>query len=110
MNRSKMYDRLYAAADRVLKKHDPCAGCPVGCTNGIPVMHTKLWCCSGCKYLGPDGCTVQALACKLWLCSKATRNNPRAKRLLSRLQRLAGRYGFLVFRGSKEDNLKPLRR
>lgn len=26
-------------------------------------------CCNGCKHLGLNGCTTEALACKLWLCS-----------------------------------------
>lgn len=49
---------------------------------GIPAICTRCFagelsenvadnggCCSGCKLLGPHGCTEKPLSCALWLCS-----------------------------------------
>lgn len=64
------YDILCAEADALLAKYNPCAGCQ-GCSI-IP----KAWdCCDGCPFLGPKGCTIQCLACKLWLCESPNNEN-----------------------------------
>ena len=41
-------------------------GSEVSCIKG----RTGALCCSGCKYLGPNGCTTKNLACKLWFCDE----------------------------------------
>ncbi len=33
-------------------------------------------CCQGCSHLGVKGCSVQALACKLWVCDDAYEDLP----------------------------------
>lgn len=71
------YLRLYKKADDLLKQPDnPCAirrtpegniSCNLTRTRNIhetPTCH----CCFGCKHLGPEGCTVKALGCKLGWC------------------------------------------
>lgn len=106
--RGEVYDRLVRLADKILAKYQPCGKCPVGC----PTQRlSKAWCCGGCPKLGPQGCTVQALACKLWVC----RNNmilikPRGKdrecfARLDRLTRIARHYEIYVGRASKEESL-----
>ena len=99
------HDRLYNAADKILKKFSACSTCPVGCaTKRKP--YTRSWCCGGCKYLDPDkGCTVQALYCKVWLCGKEAKRNPSAYRALNRIENIAYDLNLLVERGSKEDAL-----
>jgi hypothetical protein len=56
-------------ADAFLAKHNPCRITP-NPNGGINCM-AGHGCCEGCNHLGARGCTVQALACKLWLCDKA---------------------------------------
>lgn len=66
-NLGKLYDELYAAGQRVLDRFNPCE-----LTRGVDGVYTcvrgKPDCCTGCKHLGPDGCTVEALGCKLGAC------------------------------------------
>lgn len=111
-DRGEVYDRLCVLADRILSKHSVCATCPVGCAIKLPfglsmtAPNTRSWCCSGCKHLGPNGCTVKALACKLWLCSKESDRSSKARRKLDRLVRIAAQYNLLTFRGSREESLE----
>ena len=82
----EVYDQLCAEADALLAKYNPCAGC-TGCSR-VP----EPWdCCEGCPFLGPQGCTTQCLACKLWLCS--TPNTPNLNRpveMIAEMVRLKG--------------------
>lgn len=81
---SAKYDRLYDKADAVLKEHNPCQirrdeDGIVRCADVRRKMQLKGYdymkhqqtqlCCTACPHLGPNGCTVKALSCKLWLCS-----------------------------------------
>jgi hypothetical protein len=63
--RSKAYDLLFAEGVEVLKKWNPCKHDENGKCAGY-----EDGCCGGprCEHLGPKGCTVQSLQCKLWLC------------------------------------------
>lgn len=74
---SAEYDRLYDAADHIIKAANPCgiqkeadgrATCNRSRRHPEWDLHGKL-CCGGCKHLGPDGCTVRSLGCKLGSCS-----------------------------------------
>lgn len=72
------YDRLYDEGNAILKQHDPCQ---IRTVDGVascvrtraqpsyenPNQEGQL-CCGGCKHLGPNGCTVKSLGCKLTLC------------------------------------------
>lgn len=109
-NRADVYDRLYVLADKLLKRTNACATCPVGC-HGKDVMPSKIGCCFGCPHSGPQGCTVESLACKLWLCSRelgGLRSLMRPgllERKLDRLRRIAEHYNIYVARASKEESL-----
>lgn len=100
--RRRAYDRLYAMADAVLKRANPCAKCGVCKYFG----GEEEGCCKGCPFLSPTGCTVQSLGCKLWLCHK-TQNylSDRHHHQLCRLRRLADVYGFRFARATKEEAL-----
>jgi hypothetical protein len=88
---AREYDRLYAAAELVLKSANPCgfgeshatggkcAGCPVanGRADSSSITREAL-CCTACKHHGPKGCRVKSLVCKLWLCKAAIKRSPAA--------------------------------
>lgn len=75
------YLRLWKSADEILRQSDnPCQITPAGegyfmCTylrlKGLPP--NKELCCIGCRHLGPSGCTVKALGCKLGWCWTSSR-------------------------------------
>lgn len=86
--------RLYRKADEVLKSLDPCMivplpdgriSCAEGCANTAMSTHLGHGCCQGCPHLGPKGCTVKALGCKVWLCS-AVETTPAGKVANKQLQ------------------------
>lgn len=73
-----------------------------------------------CRHLGPGGCQIASLRCKLWFCSHVsaptilvplrvggrvesfrTAQHPTARRLLAE----AEYYGFVRHRGTRSDNL-----
>ena len=64
--RSFVYDFLYAMADYYISKYNFC---------NLHLKDGKIWCaanshacCSHCKLVGPSGCTVRNLRCKLHIC------------------------------------------
>lgn len=106
-----VYDELYTEAGEALKKHDPCQirqdDGVVTCRDirkrgpdGVP----NTLCCGSCKHLGPNGCTVEALSCKVWLCSTARSASPTCTKKLEAIRsRAMGSGMYLGFRQSKED-------
>lgn len=104
-NRSREYvhDRLYELADKLLKRHNPCAKCwATNCYH----EHVTQRCCEGCVYFKKgQGCTVKALYCKLWICGAVT-NQAQLRRRLQRLRKIAEKYNLLVARGSREETLE----
>ena len=88
---SKLYDRIYNIADRLIKKHNPCkiriknnkilcAYYTTDKNNEFYLPQNKL-CCLYCNkgYWSKEGCTVKALGCKLFLC-QAVKNKILKKR------------------------------
>jgi len=111
-SREEAYDKLYGLAVRVLAKMDACNKCPIskGCNELGEFHYSKKWCCSGCPHAGPTGCTVEALACRLWLCDPESgrqyrRNNILRKRLAI-LRNIAVKYDLYLARGNKEETLE----
>ncbi|MBW1975234.1 MAG: hypothetical protein JRI45_06650 [Deltaproteobacteria bacterium] len=114
---SRLYDRLYDYADKLIKKYDPCrirkfgknAVCAArlpGAIRNIAIEHQKvevkrnkkgyyfivhgelkenLTCCRECKYLSKNGCTIQCLGCKLYLCTYV---NVQYRKLTKKLDRI----------------------
>lgn len=91
---SAEYDRLYDEAARILREDDPCQirrdpDGIVRCTSVRAKMKMKSYaymrtqqtqlCCTSCKHLGPEGCTVQSLCCKVWLCDGLRETDTAAK-------------------------------
>lgn len=111
-DRAEVYDRLCILADKLLKKFSACSSCPITakCTL-FRHKYSKSWCCGGCPHLGPSGCTVQALGCKLHLCSaekgRQTKRGSRELQLrLYRLQRIAFHYKIWMARADKQESLE----
>lgn len=71
------YLRLWHAADEILRRPDnPCqikvneegkASCTRSRARSRVAPDSSL-CCGGCPHLGPQGCTIKALDCKLGWC------------------------------------------
>ena|SRR3990167_3269596 len=107
MDKPDLYSKFYRTAAAVLKSENPCniqrdAAGTVTCRDGKP-------CCNGCKHLGPEGCTVEALGCKLWLCGSALKAHPAANKTLHIIQRAASAAGVsaYAYRTSKEEAFTP---
>lgn len=100
--REEVHDKLYALADKLLKRHNPCANC---WAKNCYREHSTQRCCEGCIYFKEGvGCTTQALYCKLWLCAKP--RQPELRKKLRRLWSIADKYGLLVARASREETLE----
>lgn len=104
LTRERVYSSLYQQGGAFLKMYNPCQITGKECTRG-----NVDWCCSGCPDLGPNGCTVEALACKLWLCEEARKHSPEAAIALKALSYTAYGLGIpMGFRASKEKNFQEI--
>lgn len=69
----KLYDLIYAKADKLLKQYNPCN---IRVENNVLVCNNENMCersgeslcCGDCEYLGENGCTTKCLACKVGMC------------------------------------------
>jgi hypothetical protein len=117
----KRFDRLYAEAGRLLGVHQPCAIRDGSCYSmrTDPERHRRMrmaFCCGGCTHLGPQGCTVESLHCKLFICEPLEKLHIRRKdgrrvysplvKALRRLTAQADKYAFRVFRGTREESIQ----
>jgi len=129
MRRSRAYlerkfDELYAAAMETLKGFNPCQIRGGACYSirTFPERHKNApFCCTGCPHLGPEGCTVESIYCRLWICEPlekvhvkrvaGVRTPSPLERRLRKLRRRSEHFGFQVFRGTKEESIaKALRK
>lgn len=104
---SIIYDRLYRAAEKILKKYSPC-----NFSNNVCKLNGG--CCDLCSHLSKKGCRVKSLACKLWLCYIAKCEFPECDKKLEKLRRIAIQYEFLDEYdediGFREPKLKAIQR
>jgi hypothetical protein len=99
MTKPQLYSELYKLGEEVLKNNNPCKISNGKCMAGD-------FCCQGCEHLGPQGCTVEALSCKLWLCSSAacTPDGARTMGQFRIIKGIAAEHGVpLYLRQSKEE-------
>ena len=73
INREKLYNLIYNKADKLLKQYNPCnirtKNNRLICNNGDMCEEKgESLCCSGCEYLGENGCTIKCLECKIGMC------------------------------------------
>jgi hypothetical protein len=97
----QLYDRLYKHADKLIKKHNPCKIENGKCVLGKP-------CCKNCRYLTKNGCSVECLMCKLYLCWKTRQDFCKLNKTLFQMKKKAWRHGLLQFRNSREETIKEL--
>ena len=115
----KKFDQLYAAADEAMKREDPCKVKAGACLSmrEYPENHVnEPFCCTGCKHLGPQGCTVQSLHCRVWVCAPIDHENISRKlgvRVLSpffkelrRIKAEGQKYHFMIWRGTREESIE----
>ncbi len=114
----ELYNYLYEQADFLWKRYNPC-----NITEGICLAMWKHkrsdTCCTAsrftddhvnnkCKDLGPFGCKIKSLACKLWLCNDIDTADlrPEFRITLNALRKVAMDYGLTTFRGTFEDRME----
>jgi hypothetical protein len=114
----KKFDQLYAQADQAMLQANPCQVKAGACLSmrEYPENHVnEPFCCTGCKHLGPTGCTVQSLHCRLWTCPPIDNENISRKwgkrqltpffQELRRIKKEAQKYHFLIWRGTREESI-----
>lgn len=117
----KQFDSLYAQAERILKKYNPCQHKMENGKHSCLGKKHRVWearsynrdrvviscCCLGCKFWVKDkGCTAnKPLSCKVWLCGIAEKLNPVVAKKLNALSQKVICAGFYVFRGDKNDSI-----
>ncbi len=88
---SEKYDHFYERGTDLFKRYDPCKFKDGRCIKNRKGNRThrriydqhwdlKDGCCSiegDCKHLGPNGCKVKSLGCKLYFCHRDGRENER---------------------------------
>jgi hypothetical protein len=99
----ELYDYLYKRADKLIRKHNPCEMKDGKCLRGSP-------CCDGCNHLTADGCVIDCLMCKLFLCWRVSQRKPVLVRTFRRMQTKAYRHGLLHIRYSKKEMITFLQK
>ena len=122
MNREKLYDLIYAKADKLFKQYNPCnirMEQPDLFAKDKILMCKKYQyenqqnglCCKRCRYLRSNGCAVKCVGCKTGFCvssvymgealeyfddcAKQLDVNPLMKKQLRKLHKLAYKYDFI---------------
>jgi len=62
-----LYDILIALGQQTMDHHNPCDWRKGKCRR-MRSLEDDKGCCVGFEHLGAEGCTVESLACTLWLC------------------------------------------
>ena len=66
---TKIYDRLYKSAVRLVKDNDYCQVEKGECIRGRKVEPGSLKrCCANCKHLKDNKCSIEALTCRTHMC------------------------------------------
>ena len=132
INLSKLYNLIYAKADRLFKQYNPCnihidKRKQLVCNNprynhDKPNQQLHFWnslCCVGCEHLGDNGCSIKYLGCKVALCHTGSRHsitkdafyqcckmlkvNKVFLKKLRRLAKIANKYKLVKLHSTKAD-------
>ena len=96
----QLHNRLTAVADLFLHYYDPCRMDGQACKAGAPnpcCKHTRFDRpdLEHCPFLGPAGCEMPNLKCKLWLCATALEGaDPKMVESLQALEVIMRLYHF----------------
>jgi hypothetical protein len=102
--KGQLYDILLAIGQQILDYHNPCDW-RYGKCRRMRSSKEDGGCCEGCKHLGLKGCTVESLACRLWLCESQRDMFRECEIELKVLRQLADYCGVpYEIRKSKEEN------
>jgi hypothetical protein len=100
-----LYLEVCAEAKETFARHNPCQIRKDPSTHsGVQCAAGTGGCCHGCKHLGPEGCTVESLACRLWVCFKLDNHDNLRHELLALRQAAYQARLPMDFRASLEEN------
>jgi len=107
---SKRYDRLFAKASKLIKEYDPCRfeGSLCKLKRGRDYFYeANIYkyngCCGKCSHLTKNGCSVQSLGCKLFLCETVRNENPILTRKINKITCAAHLFSMARVFMSKEE-------
>ena len=115
MSAEEMYSRLWQQMRELIKKLNPCHSRFVDGKFYCLRDNSKTQvngCCSACKYF-KNGCSVESLACAMWLCRDAFDHMSAKKQKewtseVEKLNKIRLEYNInLYYRASKEDTFNP---
>ena len=100
------YRKLYQEGTDLFAEFDPCEIRDGGCYDGR--NGGTNFCCSKCDFITDDGCTIDSIYCKLWLCGtlRSKKELPKEFKdqlnvLVRRAEKLCrgkgGRYGLVRY-------------
>ncbi len=78
MDLKEEYDSIYEEVDSLFKEYNPCQFEGNSCfANRLYKYNSSAsgGCCNGCQDLGPGGCKIKSLGCKLFICGCIFRSN-----------------------------------
>ena len=108
--KEELYDILLNIGQQILNHYDPCAWRDGECRRMRSSEPDAEVCCKGCAHLATNGCTVQSLACKLWLCGDPSNQSKECMNEL-RIVRMVADFCGIPYkdRKSKEEDFSGLR-
>lgn len=102
--KGQLYDILLTLGQQTMDDYDPCDWRNGKCRR-MRSSKDDGGCCEGCEHLSQQGCTVQSLACKLWLCENQRNIFKHCEIELKILRQVAECCGIPhEMRRSKEEN------
>ena len=102
--KGQLYDILIALGQQTLDDYNPCDWRNGKCTR-MRSSEDDKGCCVGCQHLGAEGCTVESLGCKLWLCEGQRDLFRECEIKLKVLRQVADSCGIpYVIRRSRQEN------
>ncbi len=110
ITKSSLYDALFKDGQEALAD-GPCQikrgkDGVITCLYGRGSTNST-WCCESCEHLTRDGCSVQALGCKVWACRTLVEKRPDVVHKLNLIRERAWEMGVPAYvRASKEQNFR----
>ncbi len=96
MNRKELsieYSRIYDEANKIFKKYNPCQFKGNECNrnrywNERQIHKEKNGCCYDCSSIGPKGCKIKSISCKLFTCHIVRENYKQCEIEIAQLRKL----------------------